>query len=135
MSDNATPTYDTDEFIAELSEAPANLAVGNTVLFENESVRVWGSTIEPGTRVPFHNHTIDYFWVCVRASSAYQRFADGTARYIEPTPGQVSFQRYGPDENLIHDLENVGDTPLEIVTVELLDTGAPTHSHSARRRD
>jgi oxalate decarboxylase/phosphoglucose isomerase-like protein (cupin superfamily) len=135
MSDNVTPTFDTDDFTAELTEAPANLAVGKTMLFENESVRVWASTLEPGTRVPFHNHTIDYFWICVRASSAYQRFVDGTACYIEPTPGQVSFQRYGPGENLIHDLENVGDGPLEIVTVELLDTGAPTHSHSAHHQD
>ncbi|MCE0767443.1 hypothetical protein LWC35_31775 [Pseudonocardia kujensis] len=131
MSDEtAVPTYDVDEFQDELKAAKDNLAVGNVVWFENESVRVWGSTIEPGTRVPFHNHTIDYFWVCVRASSAFQRFEDGTGRYIEPTVGQVSFQRYGPGENLIHDLENVGDSPLEIVTVELLDSGQRPHTHS-----
>lgn len=131
MSNDPAPTFDAGDFQDELAKAPSNLAVGNDVWFENESVRVWGSTIEPGQRVPFHNHTIDYFWICVRASSAFQRFADGTARYIEPAVGQVSFQRHSPSENLVHDLENIGDSPLEIVTIELLDTAAPTHSHGA----
>ena len=115
------PRFDVNEFAEELSAAPTNFAVGEDVLFENDRVRVWWSTIDPGNRVQFHNHTIDYFWVCVRASRAYQRFEDGTARFIDPVPGQVSFQTYGPGENLIHDLENVGDSELEIVTVELLD--------------
>lgn len=113
--------FDVNEFAEELSAAPTNFAVGEEVLFENDRVRVWWSTIDPGKRVQFHNHTIDYFWVCVRASRAYQRFEDGTARFIDPVPGQVSFQTYGPGENLVHDLENVGDGSLEIVTVELLD--------------
>ena len=35
--------------------------------------------------------------------------------------GETQYQAPGPDDALIHDLENVGDAELRFVTVELLD--------------
>jgi len=111
-------SFDVGAYQAELDHL--NLDVGQKVIFENDRVRVWQSQLNPGERAVFHTHTIDYFWVCVRASTAYQRFSDGTARLIEPEKGQVDFQTYAPGEQLTHDLENIGTDVLEIVTVELV---------------
>ena len=121
-------TFALSDFADELAVAPENLAVGQNIWFENERVRVWWSVIPPGERVVFHTHTIDYFWVCVGASRAYQRLGDGTAKYIDPHVGQVSFQAYAEGESLTHDLENVGDQNLEIVTIELLERAAKDHA-------
>jgi hypothetical protein len=121
-------TFALSDFADELAIAPANLAVGETIWFENERVRVWWSVIPPGERVVFHTHTIDYFWICVGASRAYQRLGDGTAKYIDPHVGQVSFQAYAEGESLTHDLENVGEENLEIVTIELLERAVKDQS-------
>lgn len=117
----ATGTFDLDEFAVELTAAPANLDVGTTLRFANDSVRVWEVFLEPGERGPFHSHTRNYFWTVVDAGTGLQRFADGTYVVRDYDLGETRFLEHTPEDNLIHDLENVGDTVLRFVTVELLD--------------
>lgn len=114
-------TFDPDEFAAELEAAPRNLAVGTTLLFENARVKVWEVRLAPGERGPFHAHTHDYFWTVVDPSDGLQRSADGTLTVRSYQLGETQFSSHSPDAPLIHDLENVGDTVLRFVTVELLD--------------
>ncbi len=126
--------YDVAEFADELARAPQNHDVGTTLRFENDHVRVWEIVLQPGERGPFHNHTQTYFWTCMDPGRGKQRFADGSFVVREYEPGETKYLIHSAENSLIHDLENVGDGPLEIITVELLDTGAPTHSHSAHHR-
>ena len=118
-------TYDTAEFEHELSVAPDNLDVGTTVWFENDRVRVWEILLEPGERGPFHAHTTNYFWTVVEAGRGLQRFDDGTFAVRDYAVGDTKFLEHTPETALIHDLENVGDTPLRFVTVELLEGTNP----------
>jgi mannose-6-phosphate isomerase-like protein (cupin superfamily) len=119
--DMAEGTFDPAEFEGELEAAPENFDVGTALWFENERVRVWEILLQPGERGPFHNHTRNYFWTVVEASRGLQRFADGTFAIRDYEVGDTRFLEHTPEDSLIHDLENVGETPLRFVTVELLD--------------
>jgi len=114
-------SFEPADFEEELAAAPANLDVGTTLWFENQRIRVWEIRLEPGERGPFHNHTRNYFWTVVEGSRGLQRFADGTFIVRDYKVGDTRYLEHTPDDSLIHDLENVGDTALRFVTVELLD--------------
>ncbi len=114
-------TFDPAEFQDELTVAWDNLAVGTSVWFENDRIRVWEILLQPGERGPFHAHTTNYFWTVVEGSRGLQRFADGTYAVRDYQVGETKYLEHGPDSVLIHDLENIGKTPLRFVTVELFD--------------
>ena len=112
--------YDVASFAAELAAAPGNLAVGTSRLFENDRVRVWEVRLEPGQRTPFHAHTVRYFWTCVEPGEGRQRYADGTMKVLRYGVGDTRYTEHSPEEPMLHDLENIGDTTLRFVTAELL---------------
>ena len=114
-------SFDRAAYAAELAAAPSNLAVGTTLWFENERIRVWELRLEPGQRGPFHAHTRDYFWTVVEAGRGLQRLGDGRFLILDYRLGDTRYSEHSPHDALIHDLENVGDTVLRFVTVELLD--------------
>jgi mannose-6-phosphate isomerase-like protein (cupin superfamily) len=112
--------FDPAEYAAELEMAPGNFQVGTTIWFENDRVRVWEILLQPGERGAFHSHVTNYFWTVVEASRGLQRFADGTFVVRDYMVGETKYLEHTPENALIHDLENVGDSPLRFVTVELL---------------
>jgi hypothetical protein len=113
--------FDAEEFGEELSKASSNKELGTSMWFDNEKVRVWEVLLEPGERGAFHSHTTNYFWTVVDPGRGLQRFADGTYVIRDYLLGETKYLEHSPDSELIHDLENVGDTRLRFVTVELLD--------------
>lgn len=112
--------YDVERYADELAEAPTNLAVGSALLYENDQVKVWEVRLAPGERGPFHAHTRNYFWTVVDAGAGKQRLADGSYMVRDYEVGETQFSTHSADDPLIHDLENVGDTELRFITVELL---------------
>lgn len=114
-------TFDRADYADELGAAPGNLAVGTSLWFENERIKVWEVRLEPGERGPFHAHTHSYFWTVVDAGRGLQRLSDGTFWVRDYRLGDTQYSEHTPEAPLIHDLENVGDTLLRFVTVELLD--------------
>ena len=56
----------------------------------------------------------------MEGSRGLQRFADGTFIIRDYLVGETKYLEHTPDTALIHDLENVGSSPLRFVTVELL---------------
>ena len=113
--------FDVGDYESELSAAPGNFDVGTTLWFENDRIRVWEILLEPGERGPFHSHVTSYFWTVIEAGRGLQRFADGTFVVRDYHLGETKNLDHTPETALIHDLENVGDTTLRFVTVELLD--------------
>jgi len=116
-----TGVYDREEYSEELTVAPDNHDLGTSLWFENQRLRVWEVLLQPGERGPFHAHTSNYFWTVVESSRGLQRFADGTFLIRDYQVGETKYLEHTPDTALIHDLENIGDTPLRFVTVEILD--------------
>ncbi len=113
-------SFDRGDFADELDAAPENLELGTTVWFENERIRVWEVLLQPGERGAFHAHTTNYFWTVVEPGRGLQRFADGTFIVRDYRLGETRYLEHTPETALIHDLENVGETTLRFVTVELL---------------
>ncbi|HEY6635447.1 MAG TPA: hypothetical protein VI141_07515 [Acidimicrobiia bacterium] len=113
--------FDRSDYGEELEAAPVNKQLGTTVWFENDRIRVWEVLLEPGERGEFHSHTTNYFWTVVEGSRGLQRFSDGTFVVRDYVVGETKYLEHTPDSALIHDLENVGDSTLRFVTVELLD--------------
>ena len=109
------------EFQAELAEAPGNTDVGTRLWFANDRIRVWEVRLAPGERGPFHAHTRRYFWTVVDGGIGRQRTLGGSMITREYHVGDTSYSEHSPDEPMIHDFENAGDTPIRFVTVELLD--------------
>jgi hypothetical protein len=116
-----TGVYDREEYSEELTVAPGNHDLGTSLWFENQRIRVWEVLLQPGERGPFHAHTSNYFWTVVEASRGLQRFADGTFVIRDYQVGETKYLEHTPATALIHDLENIGATPLQFVTVEILD--------------
>lgn len=110
--------FDVERFADELREAPRNRMIGTTLWYEDDDIRVFESRLEPGERCPFHVHDHDYFWTVVDPGRGLQRFADGTQVVRDYKLGETRHLRQSPNNPLIHDLENVGDTTLRFVTVE-----------------
>ncbi len=77
--------------------------------------------LEAGERGSFHSHTTNYFWTVVEGGRGLQRFSDGTYVVRDYRVGETKNLDHTPDTALIHDLENVGESTLRFVTVELLD--------------
>ncbi len=114
-------TFDRREFENELAQAPNNREVGTRLLFENEHINVWEVRLKPGERGRFHAHTQRYFWTVVDAGIGRQRSADGSYRVREYRVGETQYQDHGPDNVMIHDLENAGEAEIRFITVELMD--------------
>jgi hypothetical protein len=111
--------YDVNDFAGELARAPENREVGTTRRFENDHVRVWEIRLEPGERAAFHLHDQTYFWTVVEPGRGLQRFPDGSTVTRDYTLGETKYLVHSAAEPMIHDLENIGDTLLRFVTVEL----------------
>jgi quercetin dioxygenase-like cupin family protein len=105
-----------EEFIANRG----NGRVGTKLVSETDKVRVWHLSLEPGERIEFHTHVLDYFWTAMTAGNALSRYGDGGIREVSYVVGDTQHHVYGPGEFMVHDLENVGDTTLVFATVEFL---------------
>lgn len=117
-------TYDMSEFASELATVATQTRIGDEVWYEDSEVRVWSISMEPGGRVPFHCHTGTYFWACTDGGSGRQHFFDGTLHWFDFRRGDVDFLDITPDAPVIHDLENVGETQIRFLAVELLGARA-----------
>jgi quercetin dioxygenase-like cupin family protein len=108
------------EFEAEA--ANPNGCVGQQLISETDTVRVWRIHLKPGQRVGFHRHVLNYFWSAATSGKGRQYFNDGWMREYNYTAGETRHEKYGPGEYKVHDLQNIGDTDLTFVTVEFLDS-------------
>jgi oxalate decarboxylase/phosphoglucose isomerase-like protein (cupin superfamily) len=114
-------SFDPGEFGDELAAAAGNTDVGTRLWFQNDRIKVWEIRLAPGERGPFHAHTRRYFWTVVEAGTGRQRSPDGTFTVRRYELGDTQYLELSAASPMIHDLENIGDSTLRFVTVELLD--------------
>jgi hypothetical protein len=99
-----------------------NPCVGGVLLSENERVRIWIIRLQPGERIGFHRHVLDYFWTAVTPCRGRQHLQDGTTVEYSYYAGETRHETYGPGEYKVHDLENIGDAEMIFNTIEFLDS-------------
>jgi quercetin dioxygenase-like cupin family protein len=106
----------------ERERADPNPCVGSRLLSENERVRVWEIRLQPGERIGFHRHVLDYFWTAVSGGRGRQHVHDGTTVEYTYQPGETRHETYAAGEFKVHDLENLGDKEMVFMTIEFLNS-------------
>ena len=107
--------FDINEYADELGRRRATSRGSHDVVRERPDQGL-GDPPQPGDRGAFHSHVTNYFWTVVEGSRGLQRFADGTFIIRDYLVGETKYLEHTPDTALIHDLENVGSSPLRFVT-------------------
>ena len=108
-----------DEIKREFNSNVYNGAIGTDLVFENDSVRVWHMTLAPGEKMPVHRHVLTYFWTAITPGRFLQRTHDGTTYESNYEAGLTHFYEVKTGEFALHNLENVGNTTMIFVAVEL----------------
>ena len=110
---------------AELAANAFNGCVGQELLSETRRVRIWSLSLEPGERLPFHRHVLDYFWTCHSHGKGEYYYEDG--QIIEKThfPGQTKQLSIKAGAYMFHSVKNIGDTDLIFTTVEFMQSANP----------
>ena len=84
-----------------------------SVLWENEHIRIVKHSMQPGDSEPMHTHPEMLAYI-MESSNLLVTEADGTTNEIALTKGD--FQQL---PTWTHSIENIGDTPLHTLLVEL----------------
>lgn len=98
--------------------------VGQEVVFENEEVRVWDITLEPGEHQPWHRHENPYLVIALEAAdNRIDAWDGGEPRLVHEPVGGVVFREPGET----HMLTNDGRTRYRSRLVEFKQTGGNRH--------
>lgn len=107
-----------DAVRADFADHARNTTIGSTLLSVDRRVQVWRINLEPGERLGAHRHTVEYFWTALTAGRGVQHADDSSTRFVTYAPGDTCHVDLGPGEYLLHDLENIGETPFAFVSVQ-----------------
>ena len=110
---------------AELEEGRISPRVGSDLVSETDQVRVWHLSLEPGERIGFHRHVLDYFWTATTDGRSRSHYADGQIVDSTYRAGDTRHFSFGDGEEMVHDLQNVGEETLSFVTVEFKESANP----------
>ena len=89
-----------------------------TRLFENERVKAWSLTLEPGQSTAKHTHELDEVVVCLEGSRLRitTSGSEPESETVHPSAGDVFMP---PVKGVTHILTNIGATPYRQVSIEL----------------
>ena len=106
----------------ERERASPNGCVGQRLVSESDRVRVWHIRLQPGERLGFHRHVLDYFWSVLTSGRARAHMDDGSTVEHTYAAGETRHETHAGGHSKVHDLENTGDSELIFCTVEFLDS-------------
>ena len=118
MTDDTTKTAPT----AAPTSTSVSTDLGQRIIMENERVRVWELTLEPGTDTGLHRHDLDYLLVILEGDRVAGD-GDPTSenfsgrRESAVTPGGVYYVPRGGVENAV----NTGAQRYREIIIELKD--------------
>ena len=86
------------------------------VIVENQKVKATRILLKPGEGTPLHTHSLDHIAVVVQGSTMKSVSTDGKSNTVEEKTGEVV---YVPAKGRRHSLANIGNSTLEIVSIDL----------------
>jgi quercetin dioxygenase-like cupin family protein len=89
--------------------------IGDRILFENELVRVWIVSLEPGQVQPWHQHQLPYLIVPLTPGKSEIEYQDRTIRRPEEKVGEVVWREKGE----IHQLRNAAAWKYQNILIEM----------------
>ena len=99
-----------EKYVKELHALEFRESLGNMLLFEDESIRLWNLKLEVGQRMPFLRHNKNYSWISETNAVLKSRFGNGRISLIRVDKGDSEYFK-NSNKNYINDLENLGDSP------------------------
>ena len=88
--------------------------VGTKLVFENERVKVWEFSLEPGQQIEAHPHDRDYFFYVIEGGTLEVTRASGVT-HATLERGKVYYRKAGDT----HAAKNISATRYHEVLVEL----------------
>ncbi len=102
-----------------LLESNENTDVGEHLVFENDSIKVWTILLPAGKSLPFHKHNKKYVWTALSKGKSVSYYNDGSIIETIYTIGDTkSFEDLSETNYFIHNLINTGETTLIFTTIE-----------------
>ena len=92
--------------------------VGTELLFENDRIRVWSMTLEPGESSPYHRHEHDYVFVYTTPSRIKSNRPGESDSVRKVRDGYVQYTEVGA--GIEHSITNVSDARHHQIIVELM---------------
>ncbi len=90
--------------------------IATEVLFENDKVKIWNLTVEPGEASDWHLHGRDYVTVVVESNGGLDaQYGDGTSRKSTNFVGDFTYH----DSHQIHRVANNTNKRYKNVLIEL----------------
>lgn len=94
---------------------PQALVAGQTLVLENERVRISRLVLDPGQTIEMHSHALPSLGVAVSQGRIVVEVPGKKLRTIKFKPGDIQWREGGTK----HSLRNVGSAPFEAVEIEL----------------
>lgn len=102
--------------LKEAKEGNYSEAVGE-ILFENNTIVLWEIILAPSERLPFRRHRNNYSCTCFTDGVALIRNINGQIGLLRFEKGDHFYWEYH-EEELINDIENIGEAIIKIAVVE-----------------
>ena len=90
--------------------------IGDTVMYENDQVRVWDFVVEPGKSKGWHRHELPY--VIIPMTEGEIEIESALTGQIEK-PKSIVGSPIWRDAGEVHDLRNIGRSTYRNIIVEL----------------
>lgn len=98
----------------------AERIVGTTLLFENETCRVWHLDLTAGQASNWHTHLCPYVFVVTRSGTVSTEYEDGSSEHQDDSRGTSKLH----DSGRRHRLLNMSGGRYENIIVELKELSA-----------
>ena len=76
--------------------------IGNSVIFENETVRVWIVDLEPDAKQAMHLHQLPYLVIPLTDGKNVMRFLSGRVVNTDEKPGMALWREAGEPHELLN---------------------------------
>jgi predicted metal-dependent enzyme (double-stranded beta helix superfamily) len=106
-----TGLFHTSQSLAQTTAEPV-------LVFENERIKAWSFTLEPGQSTPQHTHQFDEIVVCLESSKLRltKPGPDSDGQTVQPKNGEVFMPKV---KGVTHILTNTGSTRYKQISIEL----------------
>lgn len=99
-----------EHYIEELKSLEFKETLGNMLLFEDDSVKLWNLKLDKGERMPFLRHNKNFSWIAETNAILKSRSGNGRISLIRIEKGDTEYFEHSK-KNYINDLENLGKNP------------------------
>lgn len=100
--------------------------IGNEVVFENDTVRVWIVDLEPGSKQAMHKHDLPYLVIPLTDGRNVMHFLSGRVVNTDEKPGMALWREAGEP----HELTNTSSWRYKNILVELKAPVGATQPHA-----